>query len=127
MKDKKIIVIDDDPQITSTLSGLLAEAGAITSTASTYDEGLAMVAKEHPDVAVVDVMLGTLSGLDLVKAIKAGPPPHPFFIVLTNSINAVHIAEAMEANVTTFIQKADHDPNEIVSMIAKRIGENEQK
>ena len=123
MPDKKILIIDDDTQITDTLQKLFTETGAKVTIANSYDQGLAAIKDGHPDVAVVDVMLGTQSGLDLVKAAQALPEPHPIFAVLTNSINAEHIAEAMESNVTTFIQKADHDPHEIVEIVKKRISE----
>ena len=123
MPDKKILIIDDDTQITDTLQKLFTETGAKVTCANSYDQGLAALKEGHHDVAVIDVMLGTQSGLDLVKAAKTLPEPHPIFAVLTNSINAEHIAEAMESNITTFIQKADHDPHEIVEIIKKRVTE----
>lgn len=116
---KKIIVIDDDPQVGTVLSKLLSEKGAVVTTADSFDSGVAAMKNEMPDLAVVDVMMPGKSGLELVKEVQTWPKPHPFFFVLTNSINALHIAEAMEANITMFVQKADHDPHEIADMIAR--------
>ena len=124
MDNTKIVVIDDDVQITDTLSKLFAARGGLVSVANTFEDGVAAIQKDQPHLAVVDIMLGDKSGLELVKLIKSTPGPHPYFVVLTNSMSPDHIAEAMEADVTTFIQKADHDPHEIVEMIAKRLNES---
>lgn len=122
MADKKILIVDDDPNILSTLGKLFTDRGAKVSTASNFDEGLEALKKEVPDVAVLDLLLPQHTGLELVKAARELPGEHPFFVILTNSINAEHVADAMEANVTMFVQKADHDPAEIVDMVMKRMG-----
>ncbi len=119
MHDKKILLIDDDSHIISTLTELFTQAGASVSTAGTYEAGIAALTEHKPDIAIVDVMLGTKSGLDLVKEARGIPGAQPFFAILTNSIDSDHIVEAMESKVTVFIQKADHDPQEIVDMIGR--------
>lgn len=115
MKGKKILIVDDDPQVTTVFSQLLSNEGALVESAGTKAKAMEMLKNEY-DVAVIDIELPDGSGLDLIREV---PEPRPFFVVLTNSMKPEHRADAMESNVRTFIRKADHDPNEIVEMIRK--------
>ena len=119
MQGKKVLIVDDDPMITTTFAKLFSDIGATTETASTYEEGLAALKKSPPDVAILDLMLPHHSGLELIKEVRQSAP-QTFFVMLTNSVNAEHVADAMESNVTMYIQKADHDPQDIVKMITDR-------
>ena len=120
MQGKKVLIVDDDPMITTTFAKLFSDIGAATEIASTYEDGVAALKKSAPDIAVVDLMLPHHSGLELVKEIRQ-VAPETFFVILTNSLNAESVADAMESNVTMYIQKADHDPQDIVKMIADRL------
>lgn len=126
MKGTLILLVDDDHQILDTLSELFKQAGAFVETASTFDEAMMSVQKHRPDVIIVDIMLPGRSGIDIVKEIGTMPAPHPLVVVLTNSINAITVADAVEANAKIFIQKADHDPREIVDMVAKYVDAERQ-
>lgn len=120
MQGKKIVLIDDDENILTAIAQQFTDAGAIIAEkAASYEAGLLAIKNNAPDVAVVDLMLPHHSGLDLVKEARA-LSPNTFFVILTNSINAENVADALEANVTMFVQKADHDPAEIVQMVANR-------
>lgn len=117
MKDKRILIVDDDTMTTSILGTLFIERGAVVTLAHSYEEGSEAL-KAIPDVAIVDLMLSGNSGLDLVReAHKTNTAT--FFAILTNSVNVQDIADAMDAKIMTFIQKAEHDPADIVDIIAK--------
>lgn len=121
MKDKKILIIDDDPQVAESLKTPLEASGAVVSAVQTYAAGIDAIKNGHPDAIILDVMLKEeKTGLDLAKEVLTMPPPHPFIMILTNSINPDGIADAMmESGVTMFLQKAENDPSDIASMIAK--------
>lgn len=121
MHDKKVLIVDDDANVLTTLGKQFTDAGANVETVTTYDAGLDALKNKKYDAAIIDLLLPQHSGLELVKAARAFPAEQPFFVILTNSTNAEHIADAMEANVTMFVQKADHDPAEVVEMIANRL------
>ena len=63
-----IVVIDDHHLIRSGLIAALAETEFnVVAEASTVSEGLAILNKFKPAIALVDINLGILSGLDLIK------------------------------------------------------------
>ena len=123
MENKKVLIVDDDAHISELLSSAFRSAGALVFQASSYTSGLEALKKEQYDLGVVDVMMPDGSGIDLIKVVHTLPGTHPFFMVLTNSMDAVHVADAMDANVTIFLQKADHDPADIVQMAAKHFAD----
>jgi DNA-binding response OmpR family regulator len=118
LKQRKILIVDDD----TTLCGALAEnfkmKGADVYVANEAKTGLQIMLKEKPDVAIVDIMMPFESGLDFVGDIRHLPAlEKTFCIILTNSLNAEHVAEAMDKNVPVFLQKSSVDPSSIWKII----------
>ena len=66
-----ILVVDDEASITKMISRSLSQIGFISYSAGNADEALAMMV-EHPfDVVITDVRMPGMSGVDLLKRIKA--------------------------------------------------------
>ncbi len=66
----KILVVDDEVDITDTLKILLERRGFEVITANSGKEALEKVKKEKPDVVLLDVMMPDMSGWDVCKKIK---------------------------------------------------------
>jgi two-component system OmpR family response regulator len=82
---KKILLVDDDMDFVMPNRVLLEQAGYTVSTASSQKEASAMIAKEMPDLAIIDIMLESAdSGFTLAYHIKKAKPDVP--IVLVTSV-----------------------------------------
>jgi len=66
----RVLVVDDEPDITALVAYHLAKAGYRVSTASNGSEALRTAADQRPDVIVLDLMLPGLSGLDVLQALR---------------------------------------------------------
>jgi len=66
----RVLVVDDEPDITALVAYHLAKAGYRVSTASSGSEALKAAADQRPDVIVLDLMLPGLSGLDVLQALR---------------------------------------------------------
>lgn len=66
----RILVVDDEPDITALVAYHLAKAGYRVATASNGTEALKAAAEQRPDVIVLDLMLPGLSGLDVLQALR---------------------------------------------------------
>jgi len=67
---KKILIIDDEPQILM-LSGIRLKAnGYAVVTASSGEEGLKMAKKELPDLVLLDQIMPDLDGMDVLNRLK---------------------------------------------------------
>ncbi|HRQ43592.1 MAG TPA: response regulator [Candidatus Goldiibacteriota bacterium] len=66
---KKIVIADDEPFILSALQDTLSDEYAVFS-ASNGKEAVALVAKTMPDLAILDVMMPEMDGLEACKVLK---------------------------------------------------------
>ena len=65
-----VLIIDDEPLIRESVTGALADEGFETSAAASGAEGWRRFQADRPDVVVLDLRLGDLDGLDLLKRIR---------------------------------------------------------
>src|SRR6476469_2168129 len=70
----RILVIDDDPNITSFLKRALSYEGYAVETASSGAEGLTRALEQTPDLVVLDVMMPGLDGYEVAGRLRAGAP-----------------------------------------------------
>ncbi|WP_181958007.1 response regulator transcription factor [Nonomuraea mesophila] len=71
MITQRILVVDDEPKIRMTLRGYLEADGFEVLEAPDGPLGLAAVAREQPDLVVLDVMLPGLDGFEVLRRIRA--------------------------------------------------------
>jgi two-component system KDP operon response regulator KdpE len=69
--NRRIAVIEDDPQLRRFLKTGLEAHGFDVSAAETGREGLAMLVAQPPDVLLIDLMLPDTDGADLVREIRS--------------------------------------------------------
>jgi two-component system phosphate regulon response regulator PhoB len=70
VSDARILVVDDEPDITALVAYHLARAGYQVKTAGTGPDALAAVAAEPPDLVVLDLMLPGRSGHEVLEEIR---------------------------------------------------------
>ncbi len=68
--DKKILVVEDDKNILKLIKYNLEKEGFTVFTAITGEDGLDIVEQEDIDLAILDLMLPKMNGLDLCRKIK---------------------------------------------------------
>ena len=67
---KKILVIDDDPNIVELIKNRLSVNGYQVVTAYDGEEGLQQVEAEHPALVIVDVLMPKMDGYTFVRTIR---------------------------------------------------------
>ncbi|MFN0179936.1 MAG: response regulator [Gemmatimonadales bacterium] len=78
----RILVVDDEPDITALVAYHLAKAGYRVTTASTGSDALKAATEQRPDVIVLDLMLPGLSGLDVLQALRKNEPTRDIGVIL---------------------------------------------
>lgn len=72
MSDKrKVIVIDDEPDIVTFLTLLLEDNGYATVSAKDGQEGIEKVRSEHPDLVLLDITMPEKSGVRFYREIRS--------------------------------------------------------
>ncbi|HEV8356713.1 MAG TPA: response regulator transcription factor [Gemmatimonadales bacterium] len=79
---QRILVVDDEPDITALVAYHLARSGYRVSTAGTGQEALKAAREERPDVVVLDLMLPGLSGYDVLRELRRQPDTAEVGVIL---------------------------------------------
>lgn len=104
-----LLLVDDDRPFLQRLGRAMETRGFIVQTAESVKEGLAMVKKNPPAYAVVDMRLNDGNGLDVIEAIRA-LKPDSMAIVLTGYGNIATAVSAVKMGAVDYLAKpADAD------------------
>jgi two-component system, OmpR family, response regulator MtrA len=99
----KILVIDDEPAMTTLISLLLKSYGMEVVTANQGEPGIQLVHSESPDVVMLDLMMPDMSGIEVCQAIRA------FSNVPLLAYSALNdreeIAKALAAGINDHLEK----------------------
>jgi two-component system KDP operon response regulator KdpE len=66
-----ILVVDDEQEIVRALSRALKAHGYAVLTASSGEEAVELIATEHPDLVLLDLLLPGMSGLEVCRRVRA--------------------------------------------------------
>lgn len=70
MSQKKVLVVDDDPDVRLFNSTVVEENGFIPIEATNGEEGLKKLKEEKPDLVILDVLMPRQSGIRLYRELK---------------------------------------------------------
>ena len=75
LKDKHILLVDDDHDILTSMQAAFEPTGAMVETASNGNKAVELAEKNQPDLVVLDMMLPGRSGFLVLEKIKAQQAP----------------------------------------------------
>lgn len=104
MDTPRILVIDDDPNLRKTLADILRLMGYETVSAANGTDALALL-REHPvNLALIDIGLPDISGVEILKRIKADHPSTEV-IILTGNATLDSAIEAANSGAFSYLIK----------------------
>jgi CheY-like chemotaxis protein len=68
--EKKILVVDDEPDVRNFLATCIQDAGFIVDTAVDGQDALEKIEKELPDLMTLDMVMPRKSGIDLIRTLR---------------------------------------------------------
>jgi signal transduction histidine kinase len=117
-KKKRLLIIDDEPLIRSTLSDYLTECGYETATARDGAEGLKAARAQEFDAVLVDLRMPNVDGLEVIDELQAEQPNLPLVVVSGTGVLADAV-EAVRRGADDYITKPVHDMEEIELIIER--------
>ena len=99
-----ILIVDDEPSILQTLSGLLSDEGFEVSTAANGYEALKCIEAESPDLVLLDIWMPGIDGIQTLKEIKRGNPLIQV-IIITGHGTIETAVKATKLGAFDFIEK----------------------
>lgn len=120
MTEGTILVVDDDPGLREVLVETLREAGYQVASAGDAGRALELLADEPLDAVVSDIRMPGLSGLDLLRAVRARDPDLPVVLV-TGSPSLETAIDAVALGAFRYLTKPVLGP-ELRAALARAVG-----
>ena len=107
LEGKRILLVDDDHDILTSMQAAFEPTGAVIDTASNGNKAVELAEKEQPDLIVLDMMLPGRSGFLVLEKVKARKPRNtkPFVIMITGNQGARHKMYAETLGVSEYFNK----------------------
>jgi putative two-component system response regulator len=105
-KRPAVLVVDDEPSVTTLFARLLAREGYAVDVAHDGPSALIAVANHPPDIVLLDVKMSGLDGFEICRRLKRDPQTRLTPIVLVTGLNArEQRIEGLEAGADDFLTK----------------------
>jgi DNA-binding response OmpR family regulator len=106
MARRKILIVEDDPDIAELLRFNMEKSGYGTNRAQSGEEALTLAKKESPDLILLDLMLPGLNGLEVCRRIKRDPElQHTPIIMVTAKGEETDRVVGLELGADDYIVK----------------------
>ena len=101
---QRVLVIDDDPTITSVLKRGLAYEGFAVDTAATGSQGLTIARDHKPDLVILDVMLPGFDGYEVLRRLRSADEDMPV-LMLSARDDATDQVKGLDAGADDYVVK----------------------
>ena len=103
-KQARIIIVDDDENIRKTMKTILEDEGYIVDLATTGNEAIEMTKEKTYNVALLDIRLPDMEGVELLKLMK-NSVPRTRKIMVTGYPSMQNAISALNKNADAYLVK----------------------
>ena len=114
-RTRRVLVVDDEPDMADWLATVVARAGYETRVATRGAEAEELFAAWLPDAALVDLVLPDVSGAELVGRLK-NLQPRTEVLVISGQGSIPRAVEAIKAGASYFLEKPI-DADSVVALV----------
>jgi DNA-binding response OmpR family regulator len=118
----KILVADDEPNIVISLEYLMKREGYTVLVARDGQEALDTIARERPDLVLLDVMMPKKSGFEVCQAVRASEELQATkILMLTAKGRDTDLAKGLALGADAYMTKP-FSTRELVQKVAEMLG-----
>jgi DNA-binding response OmpR family regulator/HPt (histidine-containing phosphotransfer) domain-containing protein len=122
---KKILIVEDDQIVANIYRNKFSVEGFQVEIALDGESGMEMVRSFQPDAVILDLMLPRLTGVDLMKKIRAEPNCEQLpVVVFSNTYLTNMVQEAWKAGATKCLSKANCTPKQVMNVVRTALSLN---
>ena len=104
MPAKRILLVDDEPELLKAMRIRLVSWGYDVLTAANGKEAMRLVKKEVPDAIILDIMMPEMDGIQVLRRIRANNKKLPV-LMLTAYGDDKNFKEAEKLGISGFVHK----------------------
>src|SRR5947208_2997102 len=119
---QSVVIADDEPHLRLLVSLSIASNEYTVLEAADGDEAWELIRQHHPAVAVLDVRMPGLNGIELTRTIRSHPECGGMrIILLTGSVREQDVAASREAGADVYLTKP-FSPLELCDAVERALG-----
>lgn len=116
---KRVLIVDDEPNIVAALEFLLQKNGYAVKVAANGEDALARLDAFKPDLVLLDVMMPKVSGYEVCQRMRAHPQwRHIKIVILSAKGREVEVSKGMSLGADLYVTKP-FSSSELVATIDK--------
>ena len=120
---KKVLIVDDEPNIVASLEYLMGKAGYEVAVARDGDEALAAVDAFRPDLVLLDVMMPKQSGYEVCQKMRGRPDLRDIRIVMLSAKGReAEVSKGLSVGADAYVTKPFSN-RDLMAQVAELLGE----
>ena len=117
---RRILAVDDDHDILEVLQFILEDSGYKVDTLSDGHKLMDTIRDKHPDLILLDIMLGNMDGRELCKAVKKQSEMHDIPVIMISASHNISSTLNQVGAPNDFVAKP-FDINVLLNSIKKQL------
>ncbi len=120
---KKILIVDDEPNIVVSLEFLMKQKGHAVKVVNDGESALAAVAEFQPDLILLDVMMPRMSGYDLCQRVRENPAWQDIKIIMLSAKGRdVEVTKGLAVGADAYMTKP-FSTKDLIDKVQGMLGE----
>ena len=119
---KKILLVDDEPNVIKVLTKRLSSEGFLVESAGDGELALTKANQSRPDLILLDIIMPKLDGISVLKKLKASDQTKNIpVIILSNLYDDKKMEEVLHTNNTDYLIKVEHPLSDVVKKVKEKL------
>ncbi|MFC1523127.1 PleD family two-component system response regulator [Elusimicrobiota bacterium] len=124
---KKVLIVDDEPELLKLLSVIIDKAGYSATTSHTSAGGMKLALKKKFDLIILDVYMPILDGWEVLRQIRSNPETQNTPVIMLTSADTVKdIDKAYSMKANAYMIKPV-DPDAFETKVRELLQENKSE
>lgn len=120
----KIIIVEDDVNLASIYQQKISSGGHEVMIVQDKD-AVSAITVQKPDLVLLDIIMPNISGLDILRELKADPTTAGVpVLLLTNVAEDASIAKGLELGAYGYLLKSETTPDAVLSRVSMTLEES---
>lgn len=117
----KVLLVEDSKLLRVANERALAKAGYQVSTAADGEEALRVASDKLPDIILLDMMLPKISGVEVLKGLKANPATVDIPVIVLSSLSQMNEEKLLSEGAAAYFEKSTLELDKNSNCLADKI------
>ncbi len=118
-KDRRLLIIDDDPDSLSIIAEALRWEGYNVQTAISGPEGISLITHWNPDLILLDVNMPEMNGIETLRDLR-NKEHYVSVMFISGNTSTEHVIEGLDSGADDYIPKP-FDPLELLARVRSQL------